>query len=106
LFVCLFASLHEKLLGIIWVSNPATSKDLSNPATCLDLGRVLIQIKNTRFVRDYCKNQTQEVNRGQNPVFKEASVRCEPKSFFPQGQLKGRMILKKKSSLRVPEGLY
>jgi len=35
---------------------------------CWDLGRVLVQIKNTRFVRDNDTNQTKEGYRGQTSV--------------------------------------
>ena len=46
---------------------------------CQDLGRVLVLIKNTRFVRDNRTNQTKEGYRGQNPVSKKLLVRstCE-----------------------------
>ena len=55
---------HEKLLGITWVLNPVTRKDL---------GRVLVQIKNTRLVRDNGTNK--EGYRGQDPVSMNLLVR-------------------------------
>jgi len=42
---------------------------------CYDLGRVLVLIKNTRFVRDNGTNQTKEGYRGQKPVSKKLLVR-------------------------------
>ena len=45
--------------------------------SCQVLGRVLVLIKNTRFVRDNGTNQTQEGYRGQNPVSMKLLVRDE-----------------------------
>jgi len=50
------------------VSNPATKKDLAART-------FLVLLKNTRFVRDNCTNQTKEGYRGQKPVSKKLLVR-------------------------------
>jgi len=42
---------------------------------CWDLGRVLVPIKNTRFVRDNGTNQTKEGYRGPKPVSTKLLVR-------------------------------
>jgi len=47
-----FIKPHEKLLGILRVSNPATRKDLAERTWLKGPGAVLVLIRNAGFVRD------------------------------------------------------